>query len=227
MRVKLIYVIIFVLSVFISCQKQKLKQPVETQVKFSIVKNESSSNLVKIKNGILIINNFIFKGQRVKGIPFDFKRSFDNGLTIDFTNKSIEKLKFDIPQGDYTNLDFTLNTPDKIKGLQIFGDYKLSQGPNVEVILEIEQQLVFNLKTLIKDFIEFKKGNPKTITLNFNADYWFETLTENDLDNATLTTNNNGVGLGNSTIFISSTQNTNLYQIILSRILLHNNAMVN
>jgi hypothetical protein len=222
---KLSFFILSFLAILImgGCQKQQLKKPTKASFIFNSNKNETQQDIIHIKQVDYHINEFEIIGFRKKGADIDFVR--DINLAIDFNDQSVvPSLNFDIPQGDYSQLFFNAKSSlSSDYNLSVKGQYKLTQGPTVDVIFEIKKDLAFSF---LLNEIELSKKTPTTFELFYDIKSWFSNLTANDLDNATLITYNNSLGLGNSTILINDSNNLNLYNNVLDHMFLSNKAIV-
>jgi len=211
------------LGLIIGCQKQQLKKPSKASFTFNSNKNDTQQEIIHVKQIDYQINGFEIIGERKEGASINFVRDLD--LAIDFNDQSvISSLNFDIPQGDYTQLYFNVKSNvNSIFNLSVRGKYKLIQGPTVDVVFEINKDMVFSF---LLNNIELDKKSPKTFELFYDVKSWFSYLTESDLDNAALITYNNGLGLGNSTILINESNNTNLYNNVLNHMFISNQVIV-
>ncbi len=201
-----------------SCKKMALKQPVETDITFSTIIDESETSLINIQHSKMFVDKVRLIGTRIEGPSIDFERLYNEPIDIDFDGvTAIKDLDFDLPQGDYTSLKFQLGTQsNSVFNFSTMGKYKLSSGPAVDVVFELNADEMFELE--VAQEFELDKKEPVIFDMQLNLMHWMDALTTTDLDNADLITYNSGLGLGNSTILINSSNNTELYQKIIDRI---------
>jgi hypothetical protein len=216
-----------VLSVLIfSCKKAELKKPTEVNFTFDLNKNFTPASTIKMISGDINFIDFSITGDRVEGQDISFSRSFQSGLYIDLNGSGeIAEMDFDIPQGEYTdlNVSFNIASDQNNLALSLDGTYKITQGPVVALRFEYDGGNSFSIsgegntagQSIIMDADLGKKGRIK-----FDPIYWFGSLTANQMDNATIIPMQ-----GQDMILLSSTSNVSLYEIVLNRISSSNTAI--
>ena len=231
MKTPIFFILAFIL-ILPSCNKIDLKKPTSVNVKFDISTATQQTNSIVIKDSELTLQNFNISGERIEGEGIDFTRELSEPLIIDLDGETlVDELYFDLPQGEYTELivEFENIEGNEESSLTILGKYKLSFGPNVDVIFELEEEQLFTLyceDLNQSDLLVLYKNIEQTISIELDVIYWLNSITDTDLDNATITPGNNGNGLGNSTIFINQTNNVSLYNKVVNRITQGNKAIL-
>lgn len=212
------YYLLTILSIGLilsSCKKANLKKPSQIDVIVNTDTTESHSNSVNYKSTEFLIQTFTIKGDRVEGESIDFARTLNEPVMITGETSEIEELKFDIPQGQYSELSIIIETTEA----KFNSKYKLSNGPTVDVIFEIENPTLFSINcNNQEDYITLDTKIANILNIQLNPIHWLNSLTNDQLDNADLTIGNSGVGLGNNTVLINSSNNISLYTNILNEI---------
>jgi len=226
-KIKTILLFGLILSI-LSCEKDELKKP--TKDKFEFNTDQSLSTEIEINTIKFTLSELNILGKRVEGNPIDFKRELSTALQLNLTGISQEELDFDIPQGEYTELLITFKNElnSTTPSILINGSYKLTQGPNVDVVVELNLEHIFSILTNLngQNSVTLKKSNQKTIMITLNYGYWLSSISSSDLDNADLIIGNSGQGLGNSTILINSTNNINLFNKFVANLNGNNSAKI-
>ena len=219
-----IFIFCLLIVTITACKKAELKKPTTLNVQFGINSNKNNANGVKFNSAELTIQIFSITGKRIEGDNIDFNRVLDSPLEIDLDGQTnIDELQFDIPQGDYTELNIEFNSLSS----SFFGKYKLSNGPLVDVVFELTNQHLFTIlcdDNNQTDLIQLDKNLERTVCVILNSKSWFNSISGAQLDDADLTIGNNGVGIGNSTILINPSNNIFLYNSIVENIALSNKA---
>lgn len=214
------YYLLTILSIGLilsSCKKANLKKPTQIDVIINTNTSEPLSNSLNYKSSEFLIQTFTIKGDRVEGESIDFARNLDEPAMVTEETLEIEELKFEIPQGEYTDILIIL----ELSEAKFNSQYKLSNGPTVNVIFEIENPTLFSINCSFDsqaNYITLDTKIANVMNIQLNPIHWLNSLTNDQLDNADLTVGNSGVGLGNSTILINSSNNVSLYTNIVNHI---------
>ena len=226
-KMKTILLLGLILSV-LSCEKNELKKP--TKITFEFNTDQSISIVIDINTIEFTLSELNISGKRIKGDPINFTRSLTTPLQLNLNGVSQPELDFDIPQGDYTELlvSFKNETNNTTPSIFINGNYKLTLGPIVDVIIELNSEHIFSVPTNFngKNSITLEKSTKKKIITTLNYGYWLSSISSTDLDNADLTIGNSGQGLGNSTILINSTNNIDLFNKFVANLNGNNSAKI-
>lgn len=219
------YIFFFLSSLLMfSCQKAELKKPTRLNFTFDINK-DPGNNPLKINSGEINLLNFNISGDRIEGEGIVFSRPFGAGLSTDLNGSSeLEEMDFDIPQGEYISIDlnFTIGQNQTEPAMILTGTYKPTAAPTVGLRFEFLETQIFQINgedelgnNIIMDKELGKKGR-----ILFDPVYWFQTLTTNQLDNATITDTQ-----GQDLIIISASSNIILYEIVVNRLANSNKAI--
>jgi hypothetical protein len=209
--------LVFQLTLF-SCKKNELKKPTDVSFKMDINRNTSNQGHLTFSEGTLIIQNFSVKGDRKEGESISFSRSFPQGLIINFNpNHVISELDFDIPQGDYTELEVEFSTKynNGNSNLTVKGSYTNTSGVIIPLVYEFNDD--DNITIVGEDdeggstIILNKKVSVVTL-IKFDPIYWFSTVSINLFENANLVNVN-----GTQTLLINSNTNEDIYDIVVDR----------
>lgn len=199
-----------------SCVKAELKKP--TEVKFGFDHNSKESSSFQFTSGETHITKMTVSGSRIEGDDIYFDRDFSESITTDLNGSAeVQDFRFDIPQGEYEQLkvSFIIKTSTDEPALKLSGKYVIAGQPPVNVEFELHADQYFDL--IIENQggsnVVLQKEQDRVARIIFDTDYWFDNITESMMSNADVI-NNNGL----STVFITPTQNENLYQLVLSRV---------
>ena len=214
---KNLFYILTLLLIITSCNK-KWKKTSETDFDVTFVKTKSTVNYFRIDSGYLHLTNFTFSGNRKKGNAVSFSKTYTSPTVFDIKDEEITtELSFDIPQGEYTNIDidlrFDLVSPDK--AVLIKGFFADSGDIEVPFIFELEDRIDINIVAT--------SSNASTITIvakesaspviSFDLVDWFEHIPRNLFEEGnTLYIN------GQEYLYINKINNPSLYSSVLGRI---------
>jgi len=210
-------ILISVLFSVSSCKKSELKKPTRVNFKFDLNKSDNQNPIVKITKADVNISAFNVTGDRVEGENIAFTRDFPAGEEIEAEGEEVEALDYDIPQGEYQKLqvDFDIQDKGSEPSISLRGIYK----PNIggaralrfeyfgDINISIDGEDENENSTIILDKKEVKKA-----TVELDAIHWFSSLTNNQLENATVSSQQ-----GQDAIVISPTSNVTLYNIVVER----------
>jgi hypothetical protein len=223
------YIFLFVAAVCIksSCSK-KWKKPTDVYFEFQLNSN-SNIGLVKFSDGSINLSKVTFTGERsqdVKNIAEDQNFS-DNQLIRFELNSTSAGIKFNIPQGTYSkmNIDFATNTNQTESSITINGTYINSVSNDTNAVqLQLLDNQTFNFSAKNSNGgndMNLIEGHASTITMILNPNYWFGSITSTMLDTSIVDTSTS-----EHTIFINKNENSNLYNLIISRINESNEAVL-
>jgi hypothetical protein len=216
MRVSYLVLLSILISMS-SCKKAELKKPTRINFKFDLNKSDNQNPLVKITNADINISTFNVSGDRVEGEDIAFTRNFAAGEEIEAAGQEVRALDYDVPQGEYQQLQVDFNIPDKGTDPSIIlrGNYK----PNIGGVKALRFEYYGMMEMYIdgedeneNSTIIFDKKVVKKATVELDAIHWFSSLSTNELDNATITSQQ-----GQDVILLSPTSNISLYNIVAER----------
>lgn len=222
MKKLLIYFLAFnFLATLSSCKKRKKwKQPTDVQIKMDINRSSMLGGNLAFNGGYAKIESLTFNGDRQESDDVTFTKTYSGGLQVPFdANNSVSEWDFDIPQGTYNNITISFHTYGEAGDdhIVLTGTYKNSIDLNTyPVRLEIKVEEFYN--TLAKSSsgnnqIILDKNIQKEGLIKLNPVYWFQLVSVNDMDNATLI-NVNSV----PTILINDSDNTDIFDLLSDRI---------
>lgn len=216
---KFIFALIFLINLSVSCKKKRLSKPVDVNFKMDINRSKSSNGKLIFNNGTINIAEFNVEGSRIEGEDIAFSRSFNNGLTISFDpNNEISELKYDIPQGEYTELTVSFDTYEDSndKTIVVNGTYTTSSGDDVPIKFEFMSSEYFSVSSEADDGSEtiiLDKDVASSSLIKLDPIHWFGGISTTTLDNATRTNVN-----GAQTILINDEVNGDLYDLVADKI---------
>ena len=224
-----IYTMLMLVGMFSSCQdEEELKIPTDVGFKVDINRSASTNGRLNFTHGHINLASFAFDGRREQGGDVYFEKQYDQGLLISFDpGKTVEALKFQIPQGNYTRIEVELESYDDLHddGLVLIGTYLNANGIQYPVRFELGSSLAFEIKSRDgsgNNQIILKAGTPASAVVKLDPIKWFETVPASYLDNAVLVVeegeSEGEVEAGASYILINEGINENIYEIVLSRI---------
>ena len=155
----------------------------------------------------------------MQGEDIAFSRSFDSGLTINFDpNKEISELQYDIPQGEYTELNISFDTfeDNRDRTLVVNGIYTTTTGDDVPITFEFMSSEYFSISSEADDgsgTIILDKDVASSSLIKLNPIHWFGGISLSTLDGAERTNVN-----GTSTILINDEINGDIYDLIADKI---------
>jgi hypothetical protein len=124
---------------FPSCTEDEFLEPtnIDLQIKmvntkpFDDISGQANRQFLEFTEGKFYIKSIEFDGERENNDSHNFTRVFDNTLSADLTNNSLNQtVSFDIPQGIYNHIEIKIKTheSDSLPGLQFRGKWKGKPG---------------------------------------------------------------------------------------------------
>jgi hypothetical protein len=200
------------------CKKNELKKPTDVSFMMDINRSQSQQGHLTFTEGNLIVYNFTVEGKRKEGEDVSFSKNFAGGLNISFSPTDlITDLVFDIPQGNYTELDVIFSTQysSSSKSLTVNGTYTNSFGTNFPLIYEFNGDDEISITSEDDDgeaTIVLDKDISQNSVIQFDPVYWFGTVSNNLFDNASLVNIS-----GQPTILVNSETNEDIYDLVVDR----------
>lgn len=212
----LIFSAILVLA---SCQKKELKQPADVTVSIDINREQSTEGHLSFQDGYIRLASFSVEGTRQEGADVELSKEFEQGNLTYFSSSSpISNLDIDIPQGNYTDLDFAFNTFDDNDEttLRVEGLYTNQSSQTIPIIFEFASSEYFSINSEAEDggsVITLDQNINSTVLIKLDPIYWFDLISNNMFDNATLVEID-----GVMTILVDENTNTNIYDNVVDRL---------
>ena len=174
-------VFFFVALALSSCEKDELTQPAEVYFEFKLDRQPAPAQALTFQAGTMEIQSIGFIGDRESGDDVGFVSDFGTVVRADLaTGNSDPVIKFDIPQGNYTEIrlvvDPEIGTPDLI----ITGTYVPAlAGPAVPVQLEVDLPGQLNLTAITptgSSNIVLRKDSRATVEVFLNPSRWISDI---------------------------------------------------
>jgi len=223
MKTPIQIIIIALIFVFSSCEKDELTKPTEILLQFEMEPHQNQG-ATKSMNGFtidqcnMVISSMEFDGRREVGEDYYFNKSFETPLKAEMhTGNTNQTVSFDAPIGVYNKIDisFSLGAENE-KALILTGKY--NQGPLVEIPIRFE----YNLQENIRVQGQSKSGNQEIVlkkdditkaTVVFNTPELFQLTTVGMIQNAMQQNIN-----GQATVLIDNKTNIDIFNLLASRI---------
>lgn len=213
--IKKTFFLLFFSTFLLSCGKWKKTTTVDFQFEINKISNISFLNF---QGGHIHLQEISFEGGRKQGKDVAFHHSAE-GIKADFTSGgTYPPIVLDIPQGTYNSIEVEVDNKEGVTGepsILINGTYINGMGStpfrfefNSSETFEVEAEADNGGKEIV--LIEDMPAIAKVV---FDPNYWFSTVTQSMLDNATLTNI-----MGTPTIVISTSSNEDIYDIVVDRI---------
>jgi hypothetical protein len=240
-RLILIILIIGLAIGFPSCTPDEFLEPttIDLQIKmvntkpFDDLPEQANKQFLEFTEGKFYIKSIEFDGERENNDRHNFTRVFENTLSADLTNSSLnQNVSFDIPQGIYNHIEIKIKTheSDSLPGLQFRGKWRGqmrgpgSGPPQSEAEIPVELNffkyhgesinLTLNTQTGIgNEKIIFDGNNWNTMEIRVNLTHMFRYITPGRIQNANISQHDN-----KNKIIISANNNTEMYNSLAERV---------
>jgi hypothetical protein len=210
-----IYIILFFTLFITSCKKAELKKPTDVELSFDFKKNFNSDIKVKLISGEINLVEFGITGTRIEGDDIQFTEKIEN-LLIPLDGEVNTSLLYQLPQGVYDFMELKVNIVANGNSPAIILNGTFRQGPsltkNVVFTHNANESISIIGESSDNGGIVLTKTKTEKVDIIFDAIYWFETLTSEQLSVAETSLIND-----QETILINVSNNTNLYETIISR----------
>lgn len=219
MKTKIIFFLSLSVLLIVGCKKNELKKPTDVSFNIDINRNESTDGKLVFTSGTINLSSFNVNGVRQEGDPIAFSNSFPQGLIVNFNSTgTISELDYDIPQGVYTSLEVSFETHEGPGGVTIVvnGIYSNNGGTDIPVMFEFLSSESFEIESedgVNSGLVVLDKDTPANAIIQLDPIHWFDILSNNQMENATLT----NVG-GTMTLLINEENNENLYDLLADRV---------
>jgi len=200
-------------------EKEKWKLPTDVSFKMDINRSAGSGGNLAFTGGTIILGSFTFDGKRSQADDVYFSNTY-SGLNIAFDpNNPVVALDFDIPQGTYSKITVSFQTDGKVGDdhIVVTGTYTHSvSGVTSPIRFEFEAEEFYTV--ISKDAsgnseIILDESVASTATITLDPVYWFQTISTNSLDNATLVSVS-----GVPTILITDANNEDIFDLVVDRV---------
>jgi hypothetical protein len=207
--------IVIVLSLMLSACQRKWKKTAPSIFSVNVHKVQDVP-AITITNGIIVVDKFEFEGKRKQGNDVYFNNESENLSRIDIgTSAFLTPLNYDIPQGTYTEIRCNLrfrSDDSNVPSMRIEGTFLNSSSQLIPFIFETEDYIPVEISAtgIEETFVEDDEIRP---VIHLNVNRWFSAITNNQLDNADTTVINSV-----PTILLDEDNNSDLYELVISRI---------
>lgn len=181
--------LILIVFAFSSCKKYRLSQPAYLNFGWKYV-NQDTSCRAQITGMEFYLANFGVNGIRKEGDPIDMTKDFSDDL-VSFNGEGVLGIGMDVPVGEYTSFNLTMNVPKKNPGLVLKGTFR-KDGETFPLRIEWTDSKSLVFKALSE--FELKKKKTYDVTLNLDMEKLFEDISENKW-NTVNPTNENGTSM--------------------------------
>lgn len=216
-RVILICILLGTLALS-SCRKRKWKRPTEVNTRMDINRSFSTGGNLVFNSGYIRLASYAVSGIREQGDPIRFEREWAGGTVVNFHQTSFsEVLDYDIPQGNYTELEIEFETYSGGNiAILVEGNYTNLSGTDIPVRFEFKDSETFEI------FTDDDGGAPSMVldkdvssilTIQLDPIHWFQPVSTSLMENATLTNVS-----GTPTILITASINEDIYDIVVDRL---------
>lgn len=214
-----IILVLFTLTLLLTgCAKDDfLKEPTQVGVQFALdPTGVGGSDRLAINSGYIVLGAVEIKGKRQEGEDFTFKRSFPNGVRLDFnaTNR-VEDLIFDLPQGNYEQLTVHFSTLEQGNNpcWMVLGEYVYQQPINGSAWIDIAWSSQKSFERVVKTkqgSAAFTLGeSSKMIQFTIQPKLWFKDISEVKLEQGICVSQPRG-----QVMLINPNANNNMFQVI-------------
>lgn len=209
--------------VFFSCGK-KWKQTTEVAFQFKM-SSVPPNPYLSFQSGTIVFNEFYFEGERKQGKGVSFHSARPEGWTVDYASGlTTPPVQFDIPQGTYTEIELEIEN-ESYSGatIEIHGTYTNPLSQQIPVVFQYFEDDVFYFRAEAdngQSEIVLIEDQPAEAEVVFNVSFWFSTVTSNMLGQAQTTI----IG-GQEVILIDDSQNSDIYDLVVSRMEKGNHAI--
>lgn len=211
MRIK---AICFIFMCVFACTKvNQWKQPVHCCFELAYIFDNQTLPGLSIDSVVFNFDHFIFEAQRNEGANVEVVDIIPS-KKISSNQACSEALKFKLPSGWYKSMKFTLsNQLDSNISIQVYGNYQMN-GLDYKLMLELNSTKfhIFDFMDAAQpaDLINFSEKN---CNLSFNVNDLLDGLTKEQLNAA-----DSFNYMQQNTIYISSTKNSQIYQLLLDNL---------
>lgn len=202
-----------------SCVKDELKIPTQSGIRFDLNRSPSNTGHLQFHYGELRLASLSMDCDRVEGEDIYFEREFANGLLVLLdSNVAIPEFDFEIPQGNYSEIDVVFNTFDDLgqNTIVVEGTFVNSSSQSIPLRFEFMSSEYFSLQvnqSASGGNIIMDQSSISKFLFKLDPIYWFDIVPFNMLENATIT-NLQGV----NTLLINESVNANIHDLVADRI---------
>jgi hypothetical protein len=220
MKVKVLFALL-VAIVHFGCLRDNLNQPTTTNFGFKVESQEPE--FITITEGSVLISEIGFKGKRSKGAQVQFVDYYTKAKKVEFNNQSKNQFSYEIPQGNYTDIELSLTISKSAKEqeeslvvLQLKGQYKTNNGEKIPLQVDFRE-----MQKITKKAVSTRKDSNivlyalevTQVDIRINSNKLFKTIDRFRLENANRTVKNE-----KEQIVIDETNNENIFKELVKNI---------
>lgn len=216
---KYLTLILGALILLTACKKNQLKQPTDISVSIDINREQSTDGHLSFQDGYIRLASFSVEGIRQEGADVELEKEFEQGnLTYFNASSPVSNLDIEIPQGSYTSLDIAFNVFDDNDEttIRVEGLYTNQANDTYPIIFEFASSEYFSINSEADDgasIIVLDKDILSTVLIKLDPIYWFDIISYNMFDNASLEEVN-----GSMSIVVNENTNENIYDLVVDRL---------
>ncbi len=222
MKRSVLFLAVFFIMFFSSCEKEDTTEPVSIGFEFSMdafqMNEGAKAGSFTIDKGTLVLQTLEFDGRRDQGDDYYFTSGFSTPLRAELHTKiTNQKVEYDIPQGIYNRIELNLSLGVESENTICF-EGRFQRGPMDEIPVIFEYAFQEQIRVRAKnnqgsDQIVISKENPLKAKVIINVPNMFQFVNMSMIRNAETTQQNGG-----QTIKINNTQNTEIFNLLAARL---------
>lgn len=194
-----------------SCEKDELTKPAEVYFQFKLDRESPDNESMVFEEGTMDIQYITFTGDRESGEDISFVSDFGTIVRADLaTGNTDPVIKFDVPQGTYSEISLQVEPDNTLPDLVVTGKYIPALiGPPIPVQLEIDLPAELSFIAKARDGssnIILNRDSRATVEIFLNPSLWITDIPLLSFETAELQ-NIRGV----PSIVISKDMNPELY----------------
>ncbi|MBN1387940.1 MAG: hypothetical protein JW965_05800 [Bacteroidales bacterium] len=224
MKKQFFLLFIIILFALASCEEDELKLPAEVNVEFEMTPlsldddNAKGDPVLTVDEGYLVINTIEFDGDRDEGEDYFFSSPFEPSLQVELHNGIVsEDVTFDIPQGVYKKVEFTLMIGDEeYPALRLRGICNKPPFKDIPMLFEypFTEEIQIGATNIDgKKEIVLTKDQPSTATIILDTPDLFKLFNFGMLQQAELVTIDD-----EDVLLINNETNTNIFNVLAIRL---------
>jgi hypothetical protein len=200
-----------------SCEK-KFKETSPLNLKVKMI-NPDVSDKVTLKSGQIYLSTFGISGDRKKGDDVLFMNNLPADSYADLKTETVSPVvNYSLPLGTYTNLvvNMGIKPKDSIGAIVLQGEYVEEEGGEQEIhrfIFNYDPETLYSLNTTLSGEINVVSDQNTSANVILDVKYLFATISEQ------MWNSSNHIEIdGVETILINETENSNIYDLLISRL---------
>jgi len=207
-----------ILLVLGSCEK-KFKETSPLNLKVKMI-NPDVSDFVTLKTGQIYLSTFGITGDRKQGDDVLFMNNLPADSYADLKTETVSPaVNYSLPQGTYTNLvvNMGIKPKDSIGAIVLQGEYvEEEEGGEHEIhrfIFRYDPETLYSLNTTLSGEINVVSDQNTSANVILDVKYLFANISE-QMWHSSHHIEIDGV----ETILINETENTTIYNLLISRL---------